>query len=57
MVPRTELRLLVALLPATWLSDVLDEAPTGAAVIIVPELPAQWTTDLIDDVGSYTDVF
>lgn len=47
----------MALLPATGLSDVLDEAPTGAAVVIVPELPALWTTDLLDDVGSYTDVF
>ena len=51
---RAERRLLVALLPRRELSDILDEAPTPAAVVIVEELPPEQAADLLDDVDSHT---
>ena len=53
-VPRTERRLLVALLPANELSDILDEAPTQAAATIARELPTDRAAVLLDDVDSHT---
>jgi Mg/Co/Ni transporter MgtE len=52
--PRTVRGLLVTLLPAHELSDILEEAPTEAAVTIARELPADRAAEFLDDVGSNT---
>ncbi len=52
--PRTERRVLVALLPANDLSDIPDEAPTEAAAVTVRELRSHRAAELLDDVDPHT---
>ena len=49
-----ERRRLIAQLTLSELSDILDEAPTNAAVTITRELSADHAADLLDDVDSHT---